>query len=119
MKLKDKIRLNNKRRARIRKKISGTSTTPRLSFHQSNKHLTAQCIDDVSSITLCSLTTLSKNIKQLSLKANLESAAKLGELFGEKAHSAGITKVVFDRNGKPFHGVVKAFAEGARKSLNF
>ena len=96
---------------RIRKKLAGTPERPRLAVNFSNQHVYAQVIDDTKGVTLCSACT-----KQLELKkANLETAAKVGALVGERALAAGITEVVFDRGGNIYHGRVKELAEGARE----
>jgi large subunit ribosomal protein L18 len=116
MKLDQKRNLRQKRVWRIRKKVRGTAERPRLCVHFSNKHINAQAIDDVTGKTVFSLTTMSKEIKDEKLTANRAGAEKLGELFGTKAKEAGIKAVVFDRNGRPYHGTVKTFAEAARKA---
>lgn len=110
-----KINLRQKRVWRIRKKISGTSERPRLCLTFSNKHIYAQAIDDSSSKTLLGLSSLSTALKSEGLSANKESAGKLGQAFAEKAIAAGITEVVFDRHGRPYHGRVQVFAEAARE----
>ena len=112
MKLEKKRALLQRRRWRIRKKVSGTAERPRLSVHFSNKHIYAQCIDDKKGHTLLFLSSLSKDLQA---KANVEGAATLGKIFAEKASSAGIESVVFDRGGYPYHGRVKSLAEGARE----
>lgn len=120
MSLEHKKLLKQKRRWRIRKKVSGTSERPRLCVHFSNQHIYAQCIDDVASQTLLYVSTLSKDVKEEGLKPNLEGAAKLGTLVAEKAKDKGIESVVFDRAGRIYHGCVKAFATAAREGgLNF
>lgn len=105
-----------KRHARIRKNLSGTSTTPRLSIYRSNTAIYAQIIDDVKGETLVSAST-----SELKLKSNnIEAATKLGTLIGEKAVKAKIKNVVFDRSGYKYHGRVKALADAARNAgLNF
>ena len=113
MKLKKKKALLQRRRWRIRKKVKGTAERPRLSVHFSNKHIYAQCIDDSRGHTLLFLSSLAKDS---TLKANTEGAASLGKSFAEKASSAGIESVVFDRSGRRYHGCVKSFAEAARGS---
>lgn len=112
MKLEKKKSLLQRRRWRIRKKVKGTSERPRLAVHFSNKHVYAQCIDDTKGHTLLFLSSLAKDSK---LKANCEGAAALGKSFAEKARSAGIESVVFDRSGRRYHGCVKSFAETARE----
>jgi len=114
--LQDKRRLRQKRVWRIRKKVSGTAARPRLCVHFSNKHIYAQLIDDDSGSTLVVLTSLNPGMREEGLRANVESAAQMGEVLGKNAIEAGFAKVVFDRNGRRYHGAVKAFADAARKA---
>jgi len=115
-----KRQLAQKRRYRMRRKIIGTSERPRLSLRLSNQHIYAQAIDDTTGKTLACVTSLSKDVRDKGLKPNVAGATELGKLFGEKAKAASVEKVVFDRGGRRYHGVVKAFAEGAREAgLNF
>lgn len=107
--------LRQKRVWRIRKKVKGTSECPRLCVHFSNKHITAQAIDDDSAKTIMSLSTTTKDLRKKGLTANVQSAGELGRLFGEKAKKTGLSQVVFDRNGRLYHGAVKAFADASRK----
>jgi large subunit ribosomal protein L18 len=107
--------LLQKRRWRIRKKIKGTAARPRLCVHFSGKHVYAQAIDDVAGTTLVSVTSLSPENRGKKFAANIASAKALAVTFAEKAKAAGITTVVFDRNGRPYHGKVKVFAEAARE----
>ena len=103
----------------IRKKISGTPERPRLTVFRSNTAIYAQIIDDTKGVTLASSSTRSKamaNAKGTKTEKSLEA----GKLLAQKAKAAGITAVVFDRNGYPYHGRVKALADGAREGgLNF
>jgi large subunit ribosomal protein L18 len=96
----------------IRRKISGTAETPRISVFKSNRAIYAQLVDDLAGHTLAAASSkeLGKEI------VNVEISKEVGKKFGEKAKAAGIEKVVFDRNGYPYHGKVKAFAEGAREA---
>lgn len=119
MNLKKKKEVLVKRRWRIRKKIVGTVERPRLTVHFSNKHIYAQCINDAAGVTLCSLSTLSKDFAQETKSPNIITATALGKDFGKKIKAAGFEKVVFDRNGRSFHGAVKAFADAARESITF
>ena len=112
MKLEKKRALLQRRRWRVRKKIKGTTERPRLSVHFSNKHIYAQCIDDVKGHTIVFLSSLAKDSK---FKANIEGASALGKLFAEKASAVGIESVVFDRSGRRYHGCVRSFAESARE----
>lgn len=115
MKLNNKIIQKQKRRWRIRKKITGTPDRPRLAVHLSNKHIYGQIIDDEAGKTLVYVSSLSKDLKGDKLKANMESAQAIGKLVAKKAKDAGVEKVVFDRSGRIYHGCVKAFAEAARE----
>jgi large subunit ribosomal protein L18 len=95
----------------IRAKVSGTAEKPRLSVFRSNTGIYAQLIDDVKGQTLAAASS-----KELGLKSgNVESAKQVGAKIAEKALTAGISTVVFDRNGYLYHGRVKAVAEGARE----
>jgi large subunit ribosomal protein L18 len=103
---------------RIHKKISGTSERPRLVVFRSLRGIYAQLVDDSSSRTLCSVSSLSKDLKPEVLKAEskTETAKLIGKSLAEKAKSLKIEQVVFDRNGFLYHGRVKAVAEGAREA---
>jgi len=110
-----KADLLQKRRWRIRKKVVGTALRPRLSVKFSAKHIYAQAIDDAAGSTLVFLSSLDPELRKQSLKANLTGAKQLGQAFAGKAKAAGLTSVVFDRNGARYHGKVKSFAEAARE----
>lgn len=112
--LKAKRRQN--RIYRARKKVVGTSDRPRLCLHVSGKNLDAQVIDDSKGVTIFALSTLSKELKPQKLSANVKSAVTLGQSFGKSALNAGVKQVVFDRNGRRYHGIVKAFADTVRQS---
>lgn len=112
MKLEKKKSLLQKRRWRIRKKVNGTANRPRLTVHFSNKHIYAQCIDDVKGHTMLYVSSLSKDS---SLKANAEGAIAIGQSIAEQAKAVGIESVVFDRSGRRYHGCIKSFAEAARE----
>ncbi len=105
-----KIQRRNKIKTRIRGKISGTAERPRMSVFRSNKQIYVQLIDDLSGRTLAS--SSSKGIEQQATKT--EIAAMVGSAIAAKALEAGITEVVFDRNGYLFHGRVKSLADAAR-----
>lgn len=101
---------------RVRGKISGTPDKPRLTVFRSNKQIYVQIIDDKSGLTLVSASSLKMDEKV----TKKEQAAKIGELIAKNALEAGITAVVFDRNGYLYHGRVKEVADAARKGgLNF
>ncbi len=109
--------LREKRRRRIRQRISGTQERPRLVIGRSLKHFSAQVIDDVSNKTVFALSTLDLEIKQKFPKnaGNVKAAVYFGEVFARRAKEKGISAVVFDRAGHLYHGRVKAFAESLRK----
>jgi large subunit ribosomal protein L18 len=104
-----------KRRARIRRKISGTSERPRLTVYKSLKHMYAQLVDDTTGKTLVSVGTTSKTLKN-EVKDDDKTAAakKVGEALAKAAIAKGIEAVVFDRNGFDYHGRVQAVAAAAR-----
>ena len=100
---------------RIRNSVNGTAERPRLSVFRSNKQIYAQVINDLTGTTLASASSLG-----LETMPKKEQAAKVGALVAEKALAAGITSVVFDRNGYLYHGRVKELADAARNGgLNF
>ncbi|MDH5637513.1 MAG: 50S ribosomal protein L18 [Nitrospinota bacterium] len=101
------------RKARIRKKIRGTAARPRVSVHFSNKNITAQVIDDTIGKTLVSLNSLEK--ASPAKGKSVEAARQIGGVLADKAKAAGISSVVFDRNGKLYHGKVKVFADAMRE----
>jgi len=106
-----------RRKCHIRKTVSGTAERPRLTVSRSNKHISAQIVDDDQGKTLVAATTTSKACKaQIGKSWNVQAAAFLGEELAKKALGAGIKKVVFDRNGFLYHGRVKALADAARKA---
>ena len=97
----------------IRKRVSGSSERPRLSVFRSNKGIYAQIIDDVTGKTVVSASSLSKDFASNGNKS--DQSVAVGKLVAQKAIAAGITSVVFDRNGYLYHGRVKSLAEGARE----
>ncbi|MGF1513092.1 MAG: 50S ribosomal protein L18 [Elainellaceae cyanobacterium] len=106
-----------RRHARIRRKMIGTAEQPRLSVFRSNQHIYAQVIDDVSQTTLTAASTLDPDLKaSLEDTSTCEASTQVGRLVAERAKEHGITKVVFDRGGKLYHGRVKALAEAAREA---
>ncbi|MDD7271438.1 MAG: 50S ribosomal protein L18 [Spirochaetales bacterium] len=108
----DKNRKLAKRKAHIRKRISGTPERPRMTVFRSNLHMYVQVIDDVAGNTLVSASTVEADLR--GLKNNVADAAKLGEVVGKRLLEKNIDTVVFDRNGYIYHGIVKAIADGAR-----
>ena len=105
-----KIERRVKIKYRVRNKISGTAERPRMSVFRSNKQIYVQIIDDLSGKTLVAASSLGMAEKV----AKKEQAAKVGEMIAKKAQEAGITTVVFDRNGYLYHGRVKEVADAAR-----
>ena len=105
-----KVERRIKIKFRIRKNVNGTAERPRLSVFRSNKQIYAQVINDLTGKTLASASSLG-----LEAMPKIEQAQKVGALLAEKAQAAGITQVVFDRNGYLYHGRVKELADGARK----
>ena len=102
-----------RRHKRVRGKISGTASCPRLSVFRSLSNIYAQVIDDSTGKTLVSASTVEKDFAGNG--GNKEAARKVGQTVAERAVKAGITEVVFDRGGHIYHGRVKELAEGARE----
>ena len=103
-----------RRHARVRTKVSGTTECPRLAVTKSNKNIIAQIIDDTKAETLVYVSTLNDEIK--TKKANKEAAKEVGAAIAKKALEKNIKSVVFDRGGFIYHGVVKELAEAAREA---
>ncbi len=110
---KEYRRLKIKRR--IRKKISGVSSRPRMSVFRSNKQIYVQLVDDLSGNTLAAASSREEEIVSQKV-TKIEQAALVGKLIASKAKEAGIEEVVFDRNGYLYHGRVKSLADAARES---
>ena len=102
-----------KRHLRIRKKIVGTSSVPRLNVFRSNTNIYAQIIDDTKGVILVSASSRDKELK-LENGSNIEAAKQVGALIAKRALEKNITNVVFDRGGYLYHGRVKALADAAR-----
>lgn len=107
MTTKKERRLKIKRR--IRGKVSGTASRPRMTVFRSNKQIYVQIVDDLAGKTLAAASSVGGEVAAKSV-----SASKVGEVIAQKAQEAGITTVIFDRNGYLYHGRVKALAEAAR-----
>jgi large subunit ribosomal protein L18 len=107
-----KTNRRNRIKMGIRRKISGTSETPRISVFKSNRAIYAQVVDDQKGHTLAwaSSRELGKD------SVNVEVSKEVGKKLAEKALAAGLSSVVFDRNGYPYHGKIKALADGAREA---
>lgn len=105
-----------RRHRRVRKKVHGTVARPRLAVHRSNKHISAQVIDDDSGRTLAAASSTEVDQRAAGTGATVAAATRVGELVAERAKLAGITTVVFDRGGFAYHGRVAAIAEAARNA---
>ena len=107
-----------KRHRRLRRHINGTSDRPRLAVFRSNNHIYAQVIDDDAQSTLCSASTVDKELRT-GLKVNggsCDASTAVGELLAKRAIAKGIQQVVFDRGGNLYHGRIKALADAAREA---
>jgi large subunit ribosomal protein L18 len=102
-----------KRRRRVRAKVSGTASRPRISVFRSNRGLSAQLIDDVSGNTLAAVNWFEPELRSL---AKAERSTRAGELLAERAKAAGVSEAVFDRGGYRYHGHVRTFAEAIRET---
>lgn len=114
---KDTEKRYRRRRLRIKKRIKGTSKRPRLTVYKSLRQIYAQLVDDFSQETITGVSSLTEEVKtSFSPKENrISMAKKVGIYLAKKAQEKGIKKVVFDRNIYPYHGRIKALAEGARE----
>ena len=106
-----------RRKRRVRAKVSGTAERPRLAVHRTNAHIYAQVIDDVDGKTSCAASTLAPESRAPGkVGPNKEAAEFVGELVAKRAVEKGVTEVTFDRGGRIYHGRVKALADGARNA---
>ena len=107
-----------KRHRRLRRFLIGNEIRPRLSVFRSNNHIYAQVIDDGTQKTICSASTIDKELKEKSgiLSSNCSSSTIVGKLLAKRALKEGIKQVIFDRGGNLYHGRVKALAEAARQA---
>lgn len=101
-----------RRRAAVRQRVTGTAERPRLSVCRSLNHIYAQLIDDASGRTLAAVSSTALKLAG----GNCTAAKEVGKALAEKARAASIDSVVFDRNGRLYHGRVKALADGAREA---
>ena len=101
---------------RVRSKVSGTTERPRLNVFRSLNHIYAQIIDDSTSATLASASTLPNKGTEKIVGGNVEAAKTVGKLIAERAQDKGIKRVVFDRGGYLYHGRIKALADAAREA---
>ncbi len=117
MALISRAETREKRKKRIRHKVTGTAERPRLTVFRSAKNIYAQIIDDTSFNTLVQISSISKDVRgsMQGKSGNKEGASMIGKLIAQKALEKGIKKVVFDRNGFLYHGRVKSLAEAARE----
>lgn len=115
MKVKTRSAIRHQIQNRIRKKIRGSGERPRLAVFRSQSHIYAQIVDDEQGRTLCSASSLDKDVKSGAKRGSTVAAAsEVGGLIAGRAREKGIADVVFDRGGFQFHGRVKALAEAAR-----
>ncbi len=114
---KSRAEVRNKKHKRMRNHLSGTAERPRLSVFRSNQHIYAQIIDDTVGNTLCSASSLDKDVAKSLKKTNdVEAATAVGTAIGKKAVDRGIKEVVFDRGGYIYQGKVQALADAAREA---
>ncbi len=113
---KDKQTARTRRHFRVRKKVAGTAERPRLAVFRSNKHISAQVIDDRSGRTLAAASTVERSVRDAGPTGNRAAATNVGRLVAERARAAGVTSVVFDRGGFQYHGRVAAVADAAREA---
>lgn len=105
-----------RRHMRVRRKVHGTAERPRLNIYRSLEHIYAQVIDDDSGRTLCAASTVSGNVRSdVATLTKVEQAKAVGKAIAEVARAQGIEQVVFDRGGFPYHGRIKALADGSRE----
>ncbi len=112
---KHKRELRLRRHNRVRRKVQGTPDRPRLAVHRSNRHMSAQIIDDEAGRTLAAASTVEAELRT-GATGGVEAATRVGTLIGERATAAGIDQVVFDRGGFRYHGRVAALADAAREA---
>ena len=104
-----------RRHRRVRKSVQGTQQRPRLAVFRSNRHITAQVIDDVTGQTLAAASTVEGDLRSAGTTGNVDAATKVGALIAERASAVGVSRVVFDRGGNKYHGRVAAVADAARE----
>ena len=112
---KGKVAARGRRHLRVRKRLSGTAERPRLVVSRSTRHIFVQVVDDTVGKTLASASTMEADLRSFDGDKTAK-AKKVGELIAERAKSAGVKAVVFDRAGNKYHGRVAAIAEGAREA---
>ena len=105
-----------RRHRRVRKKISGTAERPRLAVYRSNKHISVQLIHDLNGHTIAAASTVEPDLRKQGSGSTVDAAKRVGTLIAQRAKSAGVTKVVYDRGGFLYHGRVAAAADAAREA---
>ena len=114
---KDRKVARERRHLRVRRKVVGTPEHPRLCVYKSLRHIYAQVVDDTAGRTLVSASSLEKALaEELKSTKGGEAAAAVGKAVAERALQAGLSQVVFDRGGWPYHGKIKLLAEAAREA---
>ena len=104
-----------RRHARLRKKVSGTAERPRLVVHRSSRHIHAQLVDDLAGRTLAAASSIEADVRAVDGDKKAR-ATRVGELIADRAKTAGISRVVFDRGGRNYHGRIAALADAAREA---
>ena len=116
----NKNETRQKRHTRVRKRVQGTSERPRLNIYRSSSNIYAQVIDDLAGRTLAAASSLDASLRGdkrgKSVGGNIDAAKSVGTLIADRAKSAGVSKVVFDRGGYLYHGRVQALADAAREN---
>lgn len=115
-KARHKRELRLRRHNRVRRRIRGTAERPRLAVYRSNRHITAQVIDDEAGRTIASASTVEASVRASGGTGGISAATRIGELIGERAKAAKVDSVVFDRGGFQYHGRVAAVADAAREA---
>jgi large subunit ribosomal protein L18 len=116
MKVESRQSIRKRVRVRIRKKIRGTAERPRLAVYRSQGHIYAQVIDDDAGTTMCTASSLDKDVRaKFKRGSNLAAAKEVGSLIANRASQKGVSAVVFDRGGFQYHGRVRALADAARE----
>ena len=111
-----KTERRNKIRRRIRATITGTAERPRLAVYKSSKHVYLQLINDRENVTITTVSSVSKDLQsEIVDKSKMEAASIIGQTIAKIALDQGIKKVVFDRGGYKYHGIIKSAADGARE----
>ena len=108
-----KLELRRRRHSRVRRRVHGSAGRPRLAVFRSNKHISAQLIDDDAGRTLAAASSTEGELRSTA-GGNIDAATRVGSLVASRAKAAGITTVVFDRGGFAYHGRVAALADAAR-----